>query len=326
MTNYYNIFPSYENGIYERGENNYYVIKIKDIEAQSYTDPSTVSLSIYNNCGEELVSNAAMTKSDTGIYYYNYLIPADARFGEYEIKVTASNVTDTISTIYKDKFYVLPWNAIYEVRRYSGITSEKSISNHDIAAIIWEAYKEALDCVYVAHHNETPKCDPDTGAWFNGTNTTFATPYPLIADRYGDGTVTGYGEISCLTDISGWWKDSDGDCHKLKITVNEAHCGNITVTQLDGNPIPSSMKWVHLDYWTEWKTYDETLFRLAVAYLAAHKCIIRFQELDKATLADLYSNREMITQHLDRMLNEYEKTMKKIRRPIVGGAMKPGDS
>ena len=112
--------------------------------------------------------------------------------------------------------------------------------------------------------------------------------------------------------------------NRTKITVNEAHCGNITITQLDGTAIPSSMKWVRINYWSEWKTYNEKSFQKAVAYLAAHKCIIRFQELDKATLADLYSNREMISAHLFRMEKEYYKALNQIRRPVVGGGMLPG--
>jgi len=307
--------------VYQRSETLYHWVTLRD-RNNALIDPDTVTITITDPCGTELVSEDSMTSDSSGVYYYAYDIPANGVYGEWDIKVEADDSGDL--SIFKDKMYLLPWDAVAQVRELSGITSKKSVSDDAIARIIWEAYKEALDEVYEEHNDITPKCNPDTGAWFDGTNTTFETPHNRLADYSGDGVVSGYGELSCATDIEGWWRDEDGDCHRVNITVNDAQCGNITITQLDGTAIPSSMEWVHLHYWTEWRTYNERLFRLAASYLAAHKCIIRFQELDKATLADLYSNREMINGHLMRMENEYQRTMRKIRKPLIGGAMKPG--
>jgi hypothetical protein len=264
-----------------------------------------------------------MIQDSTGVYYYAYDIPADGIFGEWDIKVTAVDVGD--SSIFKDKMYLLPWDAVLQVRELSGITSIKSVSDDAIARIIWEAYNEALDEVFVYHYEEPPLCNPDTGAWIDGTNKSFATKSTHLADRYGDGVVSGYGELSCSTDVSGHWVYCDGVTHLLKITVTNALGGLVTITQLNGTALPSSLTSIMLYYWTEWRTYNEQLFRLAASYLAAHKCIIRFQELDKATLADLYSNREMISKHLNRMYNEYLTAIRKIRRPLVGGSMYPGE-
>lgn len=320
--NYYNIFTKYENAIYERGETNYYVIKIKDIDSQNLVDPDSVEIELDNPCENEL-GPVNMIKDSTGIYYYNIPTAVNAVYGEYHITVTASSPTYT--TIYKDKYFILPHQGVYDTRRLAGITSKKSVSDNDIAHIFWESYEEARDRVFRYHHAVCPNPNPDTGEWIDGSNTTFETRHGLLADYNGDGEVTGYGESSCATDVDGWWKDEDGDCHRLKITVNESHCGKVTITQLDGTAIPSSAKWVHLNYWTEWRTFDTELFHKAVCYLAAHKCIVRFQELDKATLADLYSNREMINAHLNRMKNEYVQVMRKIMKPLVGSSMKPGE-
>lgn len=323
MGSFYNIETRYENAIYERGEENYYVAKIKNIDGNAYTDPSIVSITIYDPCSEVTIASAAMTRLSLGNYLYSYSIPVDTPYGEYEIEVTASSPTYT--TIYKDKFFVLPWNIIYDVRKFSGITSKKSISDHDIAALIWEAYLEALKEVYLYWAAETPKCNPDTGAWIDGANTVFATQQTPLADANGDGAVTGYGELSCGTDIDGWWQDADGDCHRVNVTVNEAHCGNITITQLNGNAIPSDAKWVKINYYTEWRTYDEAIFRSAVAFLAAHKCIVRFKELGKATQADLHSNKIVILNERDRMKKAYKRAMKKVKRPVIGASMLPGE-
>ena len=323
MGNFYNITTKYENSIYERGEENYYVAKIKNIDGNAYVDPSSVSITIYDPCSNVTINSISMVSLTTGHYYYSYNIPADAIFGQYIIEVTASSPTYT--SIYKDKFYILPWNIIYDTRRYSGLTSKKSVSDHDIAGIIWEAYLEALREVYAYHDSESPKCNPDTGAWFDGTNTTFATKNALLADANGDGAVTGYGETSCGTDVDGWWIDSNGDCHQLKITVLDARCGKLTITQLDGTPIPNSTCLVKISYYTKWRTFDMAIFKSAVAFLAAHKCIVRFKELGKATQADLHTNKTVILHDRNRMEKAYKKAMRSISKPVIGAGMLPGE-
>jgi len=324
MGSFYNITTKYENSIYERGEENYYVAKIKNIDGNEDATPSSVSITIYDPCSTVTINSAMMFKLTTGHYYYSYSIPNDAIFGQYIIEVTASS--PTYSAIYKDKFYILPWNIIYDVRRYSGITSGKSISDHDIAGIIWEAYLEALKEVYTYHDNEYPNCNPDTGVGFDGTNTTFSTKGGNLADANGDGAVTGYGEISCGTDVNGQWVDTNGDCHQLKITILDTKCGKLTITQLDGTPIPSTNCGVTINYYTEWRTFSLPIFKSAVAFLAAHKCVVRFTELGKATQADLHSNKVVILHNRNRMQKAYKKAIRSISKPIIGAGMLPGEN
>lgn len=323
MGSFYSISTKYENSIYERGEENYYVAQIKNIDGNADVDPSSCSITISNPCSTVLVDAIAMVKLTTGYYFHSYAIPNDAVFGQYEIKIEASS--PTYNTIYKDKFFILPWNIVYDTRRYSGITARKSVSDHDIAGIIWEAYLEALREVYTYWDDESPKCNPDTGAWFDGINTTFITENGKLADANGDGVVTGYGETSCGTDVDGWWKDSNGDCHQLKITVLDARCGKLTLTQWDGTAIPSNNCGVKINYYTEWRTFNMAIFKSAVAFLAAHKCIVRFRELGKATQADLHSNKVVILHDRNRMEKAYKKAMRKISKPIIGAGMLPGE-
>jgi len=285
--------------------------------------PVSVEMNIYDRCGNQVVTDGSMVTDATGYYEYAYSIPTDCLYGEYTVKVIATD-SDNQVAIFEDYFYVFPWNIIHDVRRYSGIKSKKSINEHDIAALIWEAYNEALDEVYEYWHNDIPNCNPDDSKWFDGTNTVFETKHSPIADRDGDGTVQGYGEASCGTDIDGWWKDADGDCHRVYITVNDAHCGKITITQTDGTAIPNNAEWVRINYHTEWETYNERMFRFAVAYLAAYKCIEAFKALDKATMADLHSNKQDIYMNKNRMEKLYKRTMRKIKKPVIGAGMLPG--
>lgn len=319
MGSYYNITLQDENEVYERSDLNYIEIKIKNRESQ-VTDPSSVSITISNPCGTELVDSVAMTNTSTGIYHYDYQIPVDAAYGVYEILIEASSVTYT--STFRDSFVILPWNGIHEVRQLSGITSKKSVSDHDIGFIIWEAYKEALSNVFVYHYRESPKANPDTGAKYNGNNTTFALRFCPIADHDGDGITAGFGEQSCGTDLTVIWKDEDGDCHEGLLTVSDANCSQVEITQIDGSALPGTTKWAAVTYWTEWETYEEVLFRKAVAYLAAHECVLRFHELRKATLADVDSNKTTILASPKRHKEKYKELMRQISKPKIGSAMK----
>lgn len=64
-------------------------------------DPSTVKISINLPTGIAAVTASDMTKSETGSYYYDYLIPTD--LGTYNWNVTAVGLGGRI-TISKDNF------------------------------------------------------------------------------------------------------------------------------------------------------------------------------------------------------------------------------
>ena len=320
MGSFYKNFLIDENSIYEQGETNYIKIRVKDFTVNNLISPSTVSISIYDPCGIPIISLVSMVSLSIGNYAYAFSIPNNASFGEYEIKVTETSPTYT--TIFKDKFYILPWNAIYDVRRITGITSKKSISDHDFANVILEAYYEALEDVYESHNDCKLKMNLYSFCeYINGTNVSFETCNSPLADHDGDGFIYGYGQSSCATDIGVIYKDENGDCHQAWVKVIEPLCGKIEVTTDGITPLPSTTQWVHPYYWVEYETYNSALFKKAVCYLAAYKCILRFQELDKATQADLESNRRMLNDHADRIWKEYRNIMRMISRPNIGGCM-----
>ena len=125
------------------------------------------------------------TLSHDGEYYYNYNLSSSATYGKYDVKVTATT-SDGAIVIDKTSFMILPWNASEETRSITGIGQAKDISDKDLEHIIWLSYMEALRDVYEHHYGESPKGNPDTGAGFDGTNTTFQTRHIPIADIDGD--------------------------------------------------------------------------------------------------------------------------------------------
>jgi hypothetical protein len=303
--------------IYERGETFVHRVTIRD-RNNAKTNPSSVSDTIEDPCGHILVNQASMASDATGEYYYNWAIPSTATFGRYRTKVEATSSSGNIS-IFKDEFFVLPRDIVPDVRITMGISDAKSISDEDLAHIIWDSYLWALRDVHRHHYEEKPDPNPDTGETFDGTNTTFQTKHYPIADINGDGSVTGWGQQSCGTDISGRWIDSSGQDHNVKITVTNARNGEITITQIDGTAIPSDNEGVYLDYWSEYWGFDSDLFWDAVVRLAAHTISKRFTSLDKVTIADIRSNNPLIVIDPDIYWNEYQRYLQKYREPVLGG-------
>ena len=311
-----------KNVICERDETNKIKINIKD-EDNAYIDPSSVSITITDPCGTVLVNEQAMNTDDTGVYYFYYDIAGDAPYGEYEIEILAIDATAHTNR-YRDRYIILPWNVIQEVRRKAGITSKKSIDDKDISLVILEAYEEILSKVYKLRKNETFLCNPDTGDWINGTNKVFAVKNPPIADFNGDNEVTGKGELGCGEDITLLWKDADGDCHEGKVTVNNAECGNVTLTQDDDSALPSDLCWAKVTYHSEWHAFDLSLLKKTVVYLAAYECLIRFTSLTGTTQADLNPNVVKFNVRRKALQAKYKSILRLIRKPIVGGGMLPG--
>ena len=67
------------------------------------SDPSTVRIKVNKPDGTEAVPSSDMTRSDVGLYYYDYVIPND--LGKYRWNVTAIGSSDRI-TIVKNLFDV----------------------------------------------------------------------------------------------------------------------------------------------------------------------------------------------------------------------------
>ena len=307
--------------VYERGDTFSHWRKFKD-RSSTATDPTSVKITITDPCNFAVVNNQNMNKVVVGEYYYNYNIGSSATYGKYNVKVSAVVSPDT--SIFTDTFYILPWDVPAQVRAISGIEEEKTISDDDIARICWDAYIETLEEILDAHELIQPNYTRDIGTQsgcIDGTNTTFWLRHQYLADYNGDGVINGYGEASCGTDVSGIWVDENTNWNTCKITVDDSIAGKVTITQTSGVAIPATAKGIYLTYHTKPITFNQTLFRKAVAYLAAHEIILRFRETDRTTIADLNSNRPIVLAHPDRMLKQFKSLVRKLKTPRIGGVV-----
>lgn len=299
-----------------RGETYVQRASIRMGHTSNVTTPSIVSFKLTDPCNCVLVNYQSMTSDAVGKYYYNYTLSSSATYGRYRTQVKTVESSGHIS-IEEDEFYVMPWRLESSVRSISGISDEKSISDDDLSRICWMSYKYALRDVYKHYTNEYPNCNVETGAGFDGANSTFQSKHYPIADINGDGTISG--TTSCATDVIFKWKDYNGHMYDGYVSISRADNGEIYLFKSDGvTPIPSDNKGVYLDYWVEYDGFDDFIFQQAVAYLTAHYTNIRFNEIDRVTIADINTNRQIMIKDDNRFFREYKRLINMIREPRVG--------
>jgi len=317
MGEYFRLIRTDTARVYTAGDVVHVEVKVYDTDG-NLVSPDNVKAYLYNPCGDE-VESQFMTETATGVFELNFnKLPDGYKVGKWLLRFEAKQST-TIYNYLESYIVVLPKdsNLISEVRLLAGIDSRKQIDDNELAFIIWNAWYEVAKEIF-EEVEETPCSNPTTGALFDGSNKLFKISKPPIADITGDGSVKGYGESSCATDIDGYWIDEDGIYHKLKISNVSDEIGTINITQLDGTAIPSSAKSVKVHYYSQWRFFDKYMFYKAVAYLAAHECLIRLQSLRATTMADVASNERRIIMSPNRMYKEFRRIIKYIRKPQIG--------
>ena len=303
-----------EFGIYFRGDSIFTQINIKEILTNTMTDPSSVSISLYDPNGTALISDSAMSHTIAGIYEYDYSIPTDACFGVYSIKIE----TTTLDSLSYFNFVIFPWDVNARVRELSGAFQQNDISDYKLSLLAWNAYKETLMDVFELHSdNKISKqgyCNSQS-IYFDGITKEFTlSNYPL-ADIDGDDVITGHGELTCGEDITFTYLDSTGVKQMGNVTVIDSDRGIVEITTSGGLAIPDDITIPKLTYYSQSTTYDKELMREAVAYLTAHKVMVSFKNIEKATLNDLQSNRE---KEINRFLIRYQEIIEKIGFPMIG--------
>jgi len=312
----YIISETNEFGIYFLEDNVYTRITIKDSMTNNLVDPSSVSISIICPHGTALVSDVPMVNLSVGTYKYDYSIPSDICYGIYKMKIT----TKTFDTLTYLNFVVFPWDVISRIREISGAIQQSDISDYKLALIAWTSYEEALREVYELHTNERPLSDPTSGAYLDGINTRFQTRHKQIADIGGDELVTGFNAPYTVhdCDLDFYYTDSSGVVNGGVVEVIDEEEGIVKLTDVFGNPFPADTRSLQLTYYSQSPTYNQDLMREAVAYLAAYRMAIAFQALNKATLADLQTNRGM---SYDIFLKKYQDLMERIGFPNIGSGI-----
>ena len=275
--------------IYERSETYVHYITLRDRDG-TLTDPSSVSLTITSPCDTVLLDEGSMASLSSGVYYCNYDLLSTAIYGEYSALVTATDAG--VVSKFTEKFYVMPWNIIDEIRTYSQ-QGVKKISDDDLSLIAWNAFKEVMHRVGEYHRHErlcrcvdgVCQCDSsaECACGCCGVSPICSDGYQLdhtpIMDFNMDGNVHGCecddASDECHNDICGIWIDNEGTCSNISVQIVSAVCGHIKVFQADCvTAIPVSNQGIFVNYHSTWQSFDSQIFKKAVVYLASYEVAI----------------------------------------------------
>ena len=290
--------------MFQRGETYIHQRKYREDSTPTNVDSSTMVITYPCDSG---TTSAVMTNISIGVYQGDWAIPSSATYGEYRVSITA--VTGTEISKFEESFYVLPWNISQQVRSISGIKQSNDIDDDDIGIICWNAYIEAKEDCFKRVFDEGIKTD--SAHLIDGTNKTFyAKRRYLVSDH-----------AVCNEDaIYGMYKvNATLELEDLTISISDAEKGKLSIADKDGNALDTTICSIFYSYRVKSQAYQEQLFKKAVVYLASHEIILRFNELDKATLADLQSNSPLVLATPRRMMTQYKKVMKKIKMFRIGG-------
>jgi len=290
-------------GLIQRGDTYYLDVKFRE-ESTAVTISSATMTILYPCSGSDTAS--LVTTATTGRYESSWAIPSSATYGEYRISIEVSYESKTYK--FESFFYVLPWNIVQQIRAVSGIKQSNDISDKDIAIIAWNSYIEAKEDCFKRIYNE--RIQIDGYHLVNESNKTFyARKMHLVS-----------GHTICDEDaIKGHYKTPNNDIEDLTISITDAEIGKLSIADKDGNALDGTDCNMMYSYRIQSPGFKEQVFKKAVVYLASHEIVLRFNELDKATLADIQSNSPIILANPNRMLKQYKKTLKKCKVLKVGG-------
>ena len=272
----YNIIQVKESGTYLKGDTLLVKIKITDSESFVVSDPSEVSITIIDPCGNELV-DAAMDSEATGYYFYEYSFASDACCGIYDVNIETINKNQ----IAKFSYIVFPFDICSRVREVLSAYQQNDISDYKLAIIAWHSYRTVLNDVFELVYNENLYCNKIANDLYKVNN-------KPLADINGDGVVTGTDVDSCQPDVSFYYINDDDEATELEVKVVDARNGVVEIKD-----IPSTADCLYITYYYESEYYDEEIMKEAVAYLTAYKVAMTYKSLDKATLADIQTNRQL---------------------------------
>ena len=289
--------------MYQRSET--FVCQRKFREDSTPTNVDSATMVITYPCDSGTTTDV-MSFISTGVYQGDWDIPSTATYGEYKVMVIA--VAGGTTSRFEESFYVLPWNIGQQVRSVSGIKQSNDIDDEDLSIICWNAYLETKDDCFKYIFKE--RIHTDGYHQIDESNKVFyARNMHLVSDH-----------IVCdESAIKGHYKTTSDEIEDLTISITDAEIGKLSIADKDGNALTGEMCNIRYSYRIQSEAFKEQMFKKAVVYLAAHEVVIRFNELDKATLADLQSNSPIVLANPNRMLKQYKKTLKKVKKLKVGG-------
>jgi len=207
------------------------------------------------------------------------------------------------------------WTEPRKVRDIVGFDDDAAVGDRELEEIIRIAQEHVKNELFTYHYDETVNGNPDTGATWDGSNTTYQTQYYPIQDSDYDFTVTGN------TDVAGRWIDSTWTPQMANVTVSNVTYGILTICQSGGSTaIPSSAKTVKIDYYTCHRNLTRPILEDLTSYMAAHLVQGRLKTGTSISLADIQKNRMLIMKEPTEYLRIYRLMVSKVEGAVITGA------
>lgn len=196
-----------------------------------------------------------------------------------------------------------------KVRDIVGMDEELSIDDEQITTLIKLSERIIRRDMFEFHYHETVGCNPDTGETWNGSNTRFQIGCNIADYDFDETTVD---------DVTGVWLDSSFEPHDCSISVHDSRYGLIDVYQSDGStPIPSTAEEVVVDYWNSDEIIPFSVLEEMGTLLTAHFVKLRLTEPKKISMADLESNKRLLTLYNKDFFEQYKDLVRRYSTPLL---------
>lgn len=197
-----------------------------------------------------------------------------------------------------------------KVRDVMGTDRNLGIEDAQIQTLIGVAEKVIMRELFIYNYDITPDDNPDSGASWDGVNTSFATPSYPIADKDFDNSTT--------DDVIAKYWDSNNAPQDATCVVSNARYGRLTITTDGSTPIPSGAKKLLIEYYSMVDNIPFDVMEELGTYLTAHLITIRLSEPRKISIADLESNRNILQITDNTYIREYNRILRNYQPPMMG--------
>jgi len=185
-----------------------------------------------------------------------------------------------------------------KVRDVFGGTREIKVDDAQIIGFIKDAELSVKRDLFQYINEVTPSNNPNTGQSWDGSNTRFQIPYPIMDHDFDESTTD---------DVEGIWIDSSYEIQTASITVNNAYYGLIDIYQSDGSTaIPNSAIDIKVKYYLGNEEINFNVCELAGTYLAAQSIFDMLTDPSKLSLADIESNKRILQVSTNTFRKKYE--------------------
>lgn len=205
------------------------------------------------------------------------------------------------------------WTLPLKVRDVMGLDEDATADDREIEVLIRIAQEHIKDDLFTYHYDETVNGNPDTGASWDGSNTTFQTSsYPIMDSNY-DFTVNS-------SDVLARWINSSYSPASARVSVSSATYGILSITQDGSTAIPSDAETVKVDYYSCHRSISRLHLEDLTTYLAAHLVQQRLKTGTSISAADLEKNRPLIIKGETIYLDMYRTLLSKLQDRTFKGA------